>query len=51
MLPQFKGKTSEGKTTPVNSAVTAEMSLSVGKIPLGAWNYKITNFLYHKMYS
>jgi hypothetical protein len=34
----------DGKTMPVNSAVTAEMSPPGGKIPLNPWNYIITNF-------
>jgi hypothetical protein len=44
-------KTKEGKTTPVNSAVTADISLPSGEIPFSPWNYKPLNFHYHKMYN
>jgi hypothetical protein len=44
-------KTSEGKTTPVKSAVTADISLLSGEIPFSLWNYKPPIFHYHKMYN
>jgi hypothetical protein len=34
-------ETNEGKNGKVNRAVTAEMSVRVGEIPLSRWNYKI----------
>jgi hypothetical protein len=30
---------SEGRTTPVNSAVTAEISVRGMEIPMSSWNY------------
>jgi hypothetical protein len=42
-------KTNGRKATPINSPVTAEISLPSGEIPLSLWNYKIPNFSYHKM--
>jgi hypothetical protein len=38
------------KTRYLNSAVTAEISLFSGEIPLSPWDYVIPNFRYHKMY-
>jgi hypothetical protein len=44
-------KTNEGKTTPINSVVTAEISLPGEKIPSGPGNNKIPKFPYHIMYN
>jgi hypothetical protein len=39
------------KENSVYSAVTAEVSLSNGEIPLSTWNYKIPNFSWLRHYA
>lgn len=39
-------KTNEGKNMKVNKAVTAEMPVPGGEIPLSPWNHKMSNFLF-----
>jgi hypothetical protein len=41
----------KAKTTPVNTAVTADISLHSEEIPFSAWNYKPPSFHYNKMYN
>jgi hypothetical protein len=46
-----EGKTLNGKTAPVKSAVTAEIALLGGEIPLSSWNYSLSDYHYQKLHN